>query len=103
MVSAFGLREGLLLEMIGESAPRTRDAVGGMREFVESCQGDRRHVEQVRVIGLTLFDRLCGVLGADQDERAILEAACRLHDVEQVVTYRTHHTHSCQPSMTAAR
>jgi exopolyphosphatase/guanosine-5'-triphosphate,3'-diphosphate pyrophosphatase len=103
IVSAFGLREGLLLEMIGESAPRTSDPLRAMREFVDRCQGDRRHVEQVRVIGLTLFDRLCGVLGADQEERPILEAACLLHDVGQVVSYRKHHKHSFQLIMHAER
>ena len=103
IVSAFGLREGLLLEMIGESAPRTSDPLRAMREFVDRCQGDRRHVEQVRTIGLTLFDRLCGVLGADQDERPILEAACLLHDVGQVVSYRKHHKHSFQLIMHAER
>ncbi|HEX7023530.1 MAG TPA: Ppx/GppA phosphatase family protein [Gemmatimonadales bacterium] len=95
-VSAFGLREGLLLEMIGEHAPPPGDPLRAMREFVDRCQGDRRHVEQVRMIGLTLFDRLCGVLGADQSERPILEAACLLHDVGQVVSYRKHHRHSFQ-------
>jgi exopolyphosphatase/guanosine-5'-triphosphate,3'-diphosphate pyrophosphatase len=102
-VSAFGLREGLLLEMIGQSAPRTADPLRAMREFVESCQGDRRHVEQVRSIGLSLFDRLCNVLGADQSERPLLEAACLLHDVGQVVSYRKHHRHSFQLIMHAER
>ncbi len=102
-VSAFGLREGLLLEMIGETAQRSADPLRAMREFVDRCQGDRRHVEQVRIIGLTLFDRLCNVMGADQEERPILEAACLLHDVGQVVSYRKHHKHSFQLIMHAER
>jgi len=102
-VSAFGLREGLLLEMIGSTAPRATDSLRAMREFVDRCQGDRRHVEQVRLLGLTLFDRLCGPLGADQAERPILEAACLLHDVGQVVSYRKHHRHSFQLILHAER
>jgi exopolyphosphatase/guanosine-5'-triphosphate,3'-diphosphate pyrophosphatase len=102
-VSAFGLREGLLLEMIGESVQRNADPLRSMREFVDRCQGDRRHVEQVRTIGLTLFDRLCNVMGADSAERPILEAACLLHDVGQVVSYRKHHKHSFQLIMHAER
>jgi exopolyphosphatase/guanosine-5'-triphosphate,3'-diphosphate pyrophosphatase len=102
-VSAFGLREGLLLDMIGESAPRQADPLRAMREFIDRCQGDRRHVEQVRILGLTLFDRLCDALGADPDERPILEAACLLHDVGQVVSYRKHHRHSFQLIMHAER
>lgn len=102
-VSAFGLREGLLLEMIGESAPRTADPLRAMREFVDRCQVDRRHVEQVRVLALSLFDRLCNVLGADQEERPLLEAAALLHDVGQVVSYRKHHRHSFQLILNAER
>jgi len=102
-VSAFGLREGLLLEMIGESVQRNADPLRSMREFVDRCQGDRRHVDQVRTIGLTLFDRLCNVMGADPAERPILEAACLLHDVGQVVSYRKHHKHSFQLIMHAER
>lgn len=102
-VSAFGLREGLLLEMIGETAQRNADPLRAMREFVDRCQGDRRHVEQVRSIGLTLFDRLCNSLGAGQEERPLLEAACLLHDVGQVVSYRKHHKHSFQLIMHAER
>jgi exopolyphosphatase/guanosine-5'-triphosphate,3'-diphosphate pyrophosphatase len=102
-VSAFGLREGLLLEMLGESAPKTSDPLRAMREFIDRCQGDRRHVEQVRSVGLTLFDRLANPLGADQSERPILEAACLLHDVGQVVSYRKHHKHSFQLIMHAER
>ncbi|NOT07851.1 MAG: Ppx/GppA family phosphatase [Gemmatimonadales bacterium] len=102
-VSAFGLREGLLLDMVGERAQKVADPLRAMREFIDRCQGDRRHVEQVRVLGLTLFDRLCDVLGADQAERPILEAACLLHDVGQVVSYRKHHRHSFQLIMHAER
>ena len=102
-VSAFGLREGLLLEMLGEGAPPAGDPLRAMREFVDRCQGDVRHVEQVRLLGLTLFDRLANAIGADQEERAILEAACILHDVGQVVSYKKHHKHSYQLIMHADR
>ncbi len=101
-VSAFGLREGLLLDMIGEAAPRA-DPLRAMREFVDRCQGDRRHVEQVRVLGLILFDRLADAIGADPSERPLLEAACLLHDVGQVVSYRKHHRHSFQLILHADR
>ncbi len=102
-VSAFGLREGLVLDMVGESVARGADPLRAMREFVDRCQGDRRHVEHVRLLGLTLFDRLADVIGADLPERPILEAACLLHDVGQVVSYRKHHRHSFQLIMHAER
>jgi exopolyphosphatase/guanosine-5'-triphosphate,3'-diphosphate pyrophosphatase len=93
-VSAFGLREGLLLEMVGDDTALASDPLRAMREFVDRCQIDRPHVEHVRVLALTLFDRLRDHLGADPSERFLLEAAALLHDVGQVVAYRRHHKHS---------
>ncbi len=95
-VSAYGLREGLLLEMVGDTAALAADPLRAMREFVDRCQCDRRHVEQVRTLALTLFDRLKDSIGADPSERPLLEAASLLHDVGQVVSYRRHHKHSYQ-------
>ncbi len=102
-VSAFGLREGLLLEMAGTSAPAGQDPLRLIREFVDRCQCDRRHVEQVRLLALQLFDQLGEALGAGPGERAILEAAALLHDVGQLVSYRSHHKHSYQLLMHAER
>jgi exopolyphosphatase/guanosine-5'-triphosphate,3'-diphosphate pyrophosphatase len=93
-ISAFGLREGLLLEMVGDETALSADPLRAMREFVDRCQGDRPHVEHVRVLALTLFDRLRDAIGADPSERFLLEAASLLHDVGQVVAYRRHHRHS---------
>jgi exopolyphosphatase / guanosine-5'-triphosphate,3'-diphosphate pyrophosphatase len=93
-VSAFGLREGLLLEMVGDETALVVDPLRAMRDFVDRCQGDRPHVEHVRVLALTLFDRLREPLDADPSERFLLEAAALLHDVGQVVAYRRHHKHS---------
>jgi exopolyphosphatase/guanosine-5'-triphosphate,3'-diphosphate pyrophosphatase len=102
-VSAFGLREGLLLDMVGAAPLPTSDPLRLIREFVERCQSDRRHVEHVRVLALQLFDQLAGPLGALADERAVLEAASLLHDVGQLVSYRKHHKHSYQLIMHADR
>jgi len=96
-VSAFGLREGLLLEMVSGDAPAAApDPLRLMREFVERCQGDRRHVEHVRMLARQLFDQLAGLLGSTPEEWPLLEAASLLHDVGQLVSYRKHHKHSFQ-------
>jgi exopolyphosphatase/guanosine-5'-triphosphate,3'-diphosphate pyrophosphatase len=95
-VSAFGLREGLLLEMAGAKETSAPDPLRLFREFAERCQSDRRHVEQVRYLALQLFDQLGGELGCEPDERILLEAAGLLHDVGQLVSYRKHHKHSFQ-------
>ncbi len=102
-VSAFGLREGLLLDMVGERRAPAADPLRLMREFVERCQSDRRHVEHVRQLSLQLFEQLAPALGADPDERPLLEAASLLHDVGQLVSYRKHHRHSYQLIMHAER
>ncbi|MGH7527375.1 MAG: HD domain-containing protein, partial [Gemmatimonadales bacterium] len=102
-VSAFGLREGLLLEMAGAEEPIAPDPLRLFREFAERCQSDRRHVEQVRHIALVLFDELGAELGCEPEERGLLEAAGLLHDVGQLVSYRKHHKHSYQLIMHAER
>jgi exopolyphosphatase/guanosine-5'-triphosphate,3'-diphosphate pyrophosphatase len=102
-VSAFGLREGLLLEMAGADEPIVPDPLRLFREFAERCQSDRRHVEQVRYLALLLFDQLGRELGCVPSDRALLEAAGLLHDVGQLVSYRKHHKHSFQLIMHAER
>jgi exopolyphosphatase/guanosine-5'-triphosphate,3'-diphosphate pyrophosphatase len=93
-VSAFGLREGLLLEMAGAEEPVVRDPLRLFREFVERCQSDRRHVEHVRKLALQLFEQLGETLGCGSEEQLLLEAAGLLHDVGQLVSYPKHHKHS---------
>ncbi len=95
-VSAFGLREGLLLEMAGAKEISAPDPLRLFREFAERCQSDRRHVEQVRHLALQLLDQLGPELGCEPEERLLLEAASLLHDVGQLVSYRKHHKHSYQ-------
>ncbi|MFN0179955.1 MAG: HD domain-containing protein [Gemmatimonadales bacterium] len=102
-VSAYGLREGLLLEMVGDDRALTVDPLRAMREFVERCQGDMRHVEHVRTLALALHERLAATLGCEPEEQFLLEAAGMLHDVGQVVSYRRHHKHSYQLILHAER
>jgi len=102
-VSAYGLREGLLLEMVGDQRALVADPLRAMREFVERCQGDLRHVEQVRLLALQLYERLAATLGCQPEEQSLLEAASLLHDVGQVVSYRRHQKHSYQLILHAER
>lgn len=103
-ISGFGIREGLLLEMVGSEAPAVEpDRLRLFREFVERCQCDRRHVEHVRHLALRLYDQLAPELRCAPEERALLEAAALLHDVGQLVSYRKHHKHSYQLIMHADR
>jgi len=103
-ISAFGLREGLLLEMAGATAPpASEDPLRLAREFAHRCGADLMHAEQVRFLALILFDYLAEPLGADHGESAILEAAAVLHEVGQLVSYREHHKHSFQLILHAER
>lgn len=95
-VSAFGLREGILLEMTGAIAPAAVEPLRLIREFAERCRSDRRHVEHVRLLALNLFDLLRDRLELTDEDRGLLEASALLHDVGQLVSYRKHHRHSYQ-------
>ncbi len=93
-VSAYGLREGLVLEMAGAGVEANGDPLAVAREFAHRCQCDPQHIEQVRRLSLQLFDRLGPVLGAGPEERRLLEAAALLHDVGQLISYRKRERHS---------
>jgi len=103
-ISAFGLREGLILDMAGpDASPAAVEPLRLIREFAERCHSDRRHVEHVRILALNLFDLLAERLEVTADERGILEAAALLHDVGQLVSYRKHQKHSYQLIMHGER
>jgi exopolyphosphatase/guanosine-5'-triphosphate,3'-diphosphate pyrophosphatase len=94
-VSAFGLREGLLIHLSrpaaeGQAPTRAR----ALRRFADRCHTDRRHGEQTARLARRLFDALGKRLGCAAGEWDLLEAASLLHDVGQLVSYRSHHKHS---------
>lgn len=104
-VSAYGLREGLLWEMVGTSSAQAApvDPMRLVRDFADRCRTDRKHVEQVRRLALSLFDQIGEAIGCTAEERHVLEAAGILHDVGQLVSYKSHHRHSYQLIMHADR
>jgi exopolyphosphatase/guanosine-5'-triphosphate,3'-diphosphate pyrophosphatase len=94
-VSAFGLREGLLVHLARPAAagqPPNKARV--LRRFADRCRSDRRHGEQTARLARRLFDALGKRLGCDPQDWELLEAASVLHDVGQLVSYRSHHKHS---------
>jgi exopolyphosphatase/guanosine-5'-triphosphate,3'-diphosphate pyrophosphatase len=96
-VSAFGLREGLVLQMAGaEARAAAEEPLRAVYEFAERCRADRSHADHVKRLALQLFDQLEGLLQPTPGERGWLEAAALLHDVGQLVSYRKHHKHSYQ-------
>ncbi|MFI5208397.1 MAG: HD domain-containing protein [Gemmatimonadales bacterium] len=94
-VSAFGLREGLLLHLAQPAMDRKEPSrATALRRFADRCRTDRRHVEQVLTLSKTLYDHLGKRLGCEDGDWEILEAASLLHDVGQLVSYKGHHRHS---------
>ena len=94
-VSAFGLREGLLLHLAQPAGDRKEpNRATALRRFADRCRTDRRHVEQVLALAKPLFDALGKRLGCQPGDWEILEAAALLHDVGQLVSYKGHHRHS---------
>jgi exopolyphosphatase/guanosine-5'-triphosphate,3'-diphosphate pyrophosphatase len=95
--SAYGIREGLLLESArvmptiadpGEARERS------VREFAERCHYDASHAAHVRELALQLYDALGERLGCEPDDRAALADAALLHDIGYHINYDGHHKHS---------
>ncbi|MDO8667323.1 MAG: Ppx/GppA phosphatase family protein [Gemmatimonadales bacterium] len=93
-VSAFGLREGLLLHLATPTDEQQPSRAKALRRFADRCRTDRRHVEQVLRLSKRLFDTLGKHLGCVPADWELLEAAALLHDVGQLVSYKSHHKHS---------
>lgn len=95
--SAFGIREGLLLE-----AARVMPAISdpgearerSVREFAERCHYEAPHARQVQRLALQLFDAIGQRLDLAAADRAILSDAALLHDVGYHINYQGHHKHS---------
>jgi len=97
VVSAYGIREGLLLETAhvvptvaspGEARERS------VRRLAEACHFEERHSMHVQRLAVQLFDALGTRLGARAGERDILAAAAMLHDIGYHISYDKHHKHS---------
>lgn len=95
--SAFGIREGLLLDVArvmptiadpGEARQRS------VREFAERCHYEELHSRQVQRLALQLFDALGKRLGCAPEDRLVLSDAALLHDVGYHINYQGHHKHS---------
>lgn len=102
-----GIRDGLLLTMIGEMYPRHADhpaepldRARSARQFAAACRYEEQHSNHVAELAIQIFDQLSqqqpGVLGPAEGPhgRELLLAAAILHDVGYFINYSKHHKHS---------
>jgi exopolyphosphatase/guanosine-5'-triphosphate,3'-diphosphate pyrophosphatase len=96
-VSAYGIREGLLLEA-ASVAPTIADPgearERSVREFAERCHYEEPHARHVQRLSLALYDALGSRLGCEPGDRQVLADAALLHDVGYHINYEKHHKHS---------
>lgn len=97
VVSAYGIREGVLLEA-ARITPTVADP-GEARERSVLRLGERSHYEaphskHVQELALQLFDSLGSRLGCQPAERKLLADAALLHDIGYHINYDKHHKHS---------
>jgi exopolyphosphatase/guanosine-5'-triphosphate,3'-diphosphate pyrophosphatase len=97
LASAYGIREGLLLEaarvtpvVADPGAARERS----VREFAERCHYEAPHARHVQRLALQLFDALAPRMGLGPADRNMLADAALLHDVGYHINYEKHHKHS---------
>ncbi|MEX2180760.1 MAG: Ppx/GppA phosphatase family protein [Gemmatimonadaceae bacterium] len=95
--SAFGIREGLLLEtarvmpvIADPGEARQRSVVA----FAERCHYEEGHARTVQRLALQLFDAIGARIGCAPADRATLADAALLHDVGYHINYQGHHKHS---------
>ncbi|HWL41214.1 MAG TPA: Ppx/GppA phosphatase family protein [Gemmatimonadaceae bacterium] len=97
VVSAYGIREGILLEA-AKVTPAAGDPGEGrersVKELAERSHFEEPHAKRVQRLALELFDAIGARLGAAPGERQILSDAALLHDIGYHINYDKHHKHS---------
>lgn len=97
VVSAYGIREGVLLEAArvmptvadpGEARARS------VQELAARSHFDAPHGQHVQTLSLQLFDAIGERLGLGAGDRELLSDAALLHDIGYHINYHKHEKHS---------
>lgn len=97
VISAYGIREGILLETAhvtptpadpGEARERS------VRELAERSHYEEPHSKHVQKLALQLFDSIGQRLGCTSEDRRLLSDAALLHDIGYHISYDKHNKHS---------
>ncbi len=100
VVNERGIRDGVLLEMIGRRFPETADVplhenrLEWVRTFGRKCGVNEPHCEHVAMLAGQLFDALQEPFDLDPPDRELLIAAALLHDAGYLISHARHHKHS---------
>jgi len=97
VVSAYGIREGILLES-ARIAPAPADP-GEARErsvlhLAQRTNYEAPHSKHVQKLALQLFDAIGERLGCKPEDRQLLSDAAMLHDIGYHISYDKHNKHS---------
>jgi len=97
VVSAYGIREGVLLQaarvtpvVADPGEARTRS----VRQLAERSHYEEPHSQHVQKIALQIFDGIGKRLGCTKADRQLLADAALLHDIGYHINYDKHHKHS---------
>jgi exopolyphosphatase/guanosine-5'-triphosphate,3'-diphosphate pyrophosphatase len=97
VISAYGIREGILLES-AQVAPTPADPgearERSVRELAERSHFEEPHSRHVQKLALQLFDSIGQRLGCIPDDRRLLADAALLHDIGYHISYDKHNKHS---------
>jgi exopolyphosphatase/guanosine-5'-triphosphate,3'-diphosphate pyrophosphatase len=96
-VSAYGIREGLLLET-ARISPTVADPgearARSVHELAERSHYEAPHARHVQTLALQLYDAIGERIGCGAGDRDILADAALLHDIGYHINYNKHHKHS---------
>jgi exopolyphosphatase / guanosine-5'-triphosphate,3'-diphosphate pyrophosphatase len=97
VVSAYGIREGILLES-AHVAPSPADPGEARKRSVlqlaERSHYEEPHSKHVQKLALQIFDSIGQRLGCIPDDRKLLSDAALLHDIGYHISYDKHNKHS---------
>jgi exopolyphosphatase/guanosine-5'-triphosphate,3'-diphosphate pyrophosphatase len=105
-----GVRDGLLLTMVGDAqaaggdgdgmrsmaatAPTAEERRASVEEFARKCGVDLPHARQVSRIAGSLWEQLSGPLGLVAADRELIESAALVANVGYLISFEGHHKHS---------
>ncbi len=96
-VSAYGIREGVLLEA-ARITPTVADPgearARSVRQLAERTHFEELHSQHVQKLALQLFDAIGTRIGCEPADRQLLADAALLHDVGYHINYDKHNKHS---------